>query len=1335
MARLITTDLGGVPPFDCLGDQTTVGVRWKKWKRAFELFIEGKGIKDAKQKKALLLHCGGMEMQDIYFTFPEAPQPEENETVFEVTMKQLDTYFTPQVNSAYERHLFRAMKQLPNETIDQFITRLRQKAEFCDYGDKINESIRDQVIEKCNSSHLRRKLLEKGKDLTLNQLQTTARALEASESQAFNMENVRTAVNRVQVQRSQTHVTKSNKSGNPISSSSRRCFRCDKEGHLQNSENCPARNKECNKCHKLGHFAKCCKTKTRNYQPMGRNRENNRGGKIRTNVRLVDSVEEDKDNSDYAFSITNGKQPTINVNLGGVKTEMIIDSGASCNVIDKVMWEWLKTNKIKCESRKTDKHLYSYGSDTPMKVIGSFCALIEVGKEALKAEFIVVEEKGQALLGRDTAIKLKVLKLGTDVQINVVNEGNDIFVKYSDCFEGLGKLKNFTLEIPIDKEITPVAQPLRRIPFHLRERVEKKIAELEQLDVIEKATGPTPWISPVVVVPKSNMDIRLCVDMRQANTAIVRERHPIPTVDEVLHDLNQSKIFSKLDIKWAFHQLELSEESRSITTFVTHKGLYRYKRLMFGISCAPEMYQRVIQQALQGCEGVRNIFDDIIVHGATIDEHDSRLRKLLDRIREKGLTLNKEKCKFRMPELVFMGHLLSARGIGPAKSKIEAVVEARRPETQSEIRSFLGLVNYSARFIPDLATVSEPLRRLTRKGEKFKWEEEQEQAFNELKKRLTNATTLGYYDPKAKTIVITDASPVGLGAVLVQEQDNERRIICYASRTLSDVEKRYSQTEKEALGIVWACERFHMYLHGTEFELHTDHKPLEFIYSSKSKPCARIERWVLRLQPYKFTVRHIAGKHNIADCLSRMTTKSDPYFVEDSESYVRFVAEEATPIALSTRQIERESENDNELKDVIQCLKTGRWDKIQNKAYLTVKTELCCIGKLMLRGTRIVIPLRLREQILKLAHEGHPGIVAMKRRLRSKVWWPGIDKDAEHFVKTCYSCQIVGMPQPHEPIKTTELPTGPWQHIAADLMTPSLPSGDHLFVVVDYYSRYVEVEILKSTTTDKIIASLRKMFLIHGLPLSISTDNGPQFIAREFKEFMKEQDIYHRRTTPLWPQANGEIERQNRSLLKRIKIAQVEKKNWKEELSSYLMMYRTTPHSTTGVSPAELLFRRKIRTRLPGIDDYSHLAEDQDIRDRDSEKKEKGKMYIDEKRGARESDVKTGDTVLLKQKPENKLTPTFSTEPYRVMEKIGNSVTVESPSGVQYRRNTTHVKKLLDNDNSETNNIPHSENSDDVTDVDITNQTEVDKETLVPSRPSRVHKMPEKFKDFVVSFK
>ena len=1357
MCAAYLPDVIGISPFDC-SDTTGVASKWKRWIRAFDLFATGKGVTDPDQKKALLLHSAGMQVQDVYFTMTEV-EGGENDTSYDKTVNTLKAYFQPQSNVPYERHVFRNLSQDANETVDQFITRLRQQSETCDFGTpgNVNEQLRDQVIEKCSSHHLRRKLLEKGRALTLDQVRNIARAMEESERQARSIENL-------EVRQNVNKLTVREKSGPTKTHTYKKltCYACGYDGHTFKDPKCPAKGKQCRKCKGYDHFEQVCKSKPpsrnmSNFRPRGR------GSNVRgSNVNYVHTGETEEENdSMYAFSVWDNDEDCsrLPIDIGGVPVNMIIDSGASCNVVDRNQWEYLKMNSVKCVSTKTTKRIYPYGSTQPLSCAGTFTAEVTVGgdQKLENVEFVVIEGEGQPLLGRDTALKLGILKLGPVVNSIHTERSDRVAEKYPECFQGVGKLKDFQLSISIDKEVKPVVQPTRRIPFHLRDKVSAKLKELEDLDIIEKVDGPSSWVSPVVVVPKAGgKDIRLCVDMRQANQAVRRERYPIPTVDEVFQDLNQGKIFSKLDIKWAYHQIELDEESREITTFTTHEGLYRYKRLMFGISSAPEQYQKVLTQVLQGCGGVRNIFDDIIVHGSTEEEHNARLDNVVRVLRDKGLTLNLEKCELNMSHVVFMGHMLSERGIGPAESKVKAVRDARKPETAAEVRSFLGLVNYSACFIPDLATISAPLRELIKKDVPFRWEHEQQDAFRELKHRLSSAETLAYFDKSAPTKVIADASPVGLGAVLVQEQQGEFRVVYYASRSLSDTEKRYSQTEKEALGLVWACERFHMYLYGSDFELCTDHKPLECIYAPKSKPCARIERWVLRMQPYNYTVRYIPGRQNIADALSRLTVEpSACTSSETSEAYVRFVAEEATPVAMTTREIERASEHDPELIAVRECLLTGKWDTIEYKQYLPVRTELCAIGMLVLRGTRIVVPSELRDRVKSLGHEGHPGVVGMKTRLRAKVWWPGIDKEVEKHCKSCYGCQLVGQPTKPEPMKRTELPTAPWADLAADLLGP-LPSGDYIFVVVDYYSRFFELRVTKSTTSEKITSMLTDIFTTHGLPRTMKTDNGPQVVSEQFRNFMEENGIEHRKSTPLWPQANGEVERQNRSIMKRIRIAQAEGKDWKSDLNNYLVLYRSTPHSTTGVSPAKMLFGREIRTKLPELSEFRGI--EGEARDRDCEMKEKGKVYADKRRNACESDIREGDTVLVKQDRENKLSTPFAKTPVKVVSKNGNSVVVESGQGVRYQRNVTRVKKFVESNTSGKPVLDHtimsdtdkyddtdSETQDDLSGVALefsnSNKTnasgqncsaESDKPVV---RPRRQINLPARFSDYVIGHK
>ena len=531
---------------------------------------------------------------------------------------------------------------------------------------------------------------------------------------------------------------------------------------------------------------------------------------------------------------------------------------------------------------------------------------------------------------------------------------------------------------------------------------------------------------------------------------------------------------------------------------------------------------------------------------------------------------------------------------------------------------------------------------------------------------------------------------------------------------------------------------------------HLPHRASRSKQIFRALPCARVERWVLRLQPYNYTVRHIPGSSNIADSLSRLLSGSEESKeISETEDYLMTIVESATPTA---------SRDDEVFKEIKTCIMSGNWNKLKYKEYLTVKNELCEVGDIILRGTRIVIPEILRTQVIKLGHEGHPGIVVMKQRLRTKVWWPGMDKAIEKSCKTCYGCQLMGKPNRPEPMKRTELPTRPWEQI-------SLPSKDNLLVITDYYSRWVEVVIMKSITAEKTVEALNRTFCMHGYPESITTDNGPQFISQTFKDYMEEHGIYHRKVTPLWPEANGEVERQNRLILKRLRITQAEHKNWKEELQTYLLMYRRTPHCVTGVSPAEMLFRRKLRTKLPELSDHQGSI-DSELRDRDKEPKEKGKLYADEKRRAEECQLKEGDLVLLKQ---NKLCAESESSPYSVVRKSGNSIAIKSKDDVRYKRNVTQMRKFYESDdginesenenvsfndqyyNSDQGieiqsdsinldiNVPNSVSSNtaantlEVTPTDVSIQTP---RAVPPSpradRPSRERRLPARFKDFVM---
>ena len=340
----------------------------------------------------------------------------------------------------------------------------------------------------------------------------------------------------------------------------------------------------------------------------------------------------------------------------------------------------------------------------------------------------------------------------------------------------MGEHKGEPVRIHVDESITPVAQPHRRIPFHVRKQVEEKLTQLESDSIIERTEGPTPWMSPIMVVPLKPNEIRICVD-------IIRERHVISTIDDVLADLNGCKVFSKIYLNQGHHQIPLHCDSRPLTTFSTHVGLFRYKRLNFGLSCAAEVFQKKVSDAIRGISCVKNISDDIYIGGIDNDTHDQHLRQVFPHLHKNGLTIHLPKCQFRVPTMFFFGHVFSEKGMSPDPRKVEALQSVAPPTSVSEVRSLLRSAAFCSSFIKDFEAITRPLRQLTCDGVKWQWTQEEQSSFERLKAALSTKTTLGYFDPKKPTSIFVDGSPVGLGAVLTQEDESTKEVtpLHYAS--------------------------------------------------------------------------------------------------------------------------------------------------------------------------------------------------------------------------------------------------------------------------------------------------------------------------------------------------------------------------------------------------------------------------------------------------------------------------------------------------------------------------------------------------------------------------
>jgi transposase InsO family protein len=806
--------------------------------------------------------------------------------------------------------------------------------------------------------------------------------------------------------------------------------------------------------------------------------------------------------------------------------------------------------------------------------------------------------------------------------------------------------------------------------------VEAELDRLHSTGVITPVTF-SRWAAPIVPVIKSSGEIRICGDYKTTvNQVATPDKYPLPRVDELFAAMSGGSYFTKLDLSHAYQQLVLDDESQELVTINTSKGLYRYTRLPFGVSAAPSIFQRTMDSLLADIPKAVAFLDDILITGSNEAEHWANVEAVLTKLEEAGLRLKRDKCVFGVREVVYLGHRINSDGIQPTTDKVDAVLNAPVPNNVSELKSYLGLLNFYAKFLPHLSSTLAPLHNLLRKDVQWSWGPQQDAAFQTSKQHLVSAEVLVHFDPKKDLILSCDASPYGLGVVLAHRMpDGTERPVAYASRSLSPAERNYAHLDKEGVAVIYGVKKFHQYLYGRPFTITTDHKPLLGLFGeSRAVPpmaSSRIQRWGLTLSAYQYKLVYRPGVANCnADGLSRLPLPDAPSHTPEPHDYV-LVMDHLESTTVNPDKIRLWTGRDPVLSQVREYVMNG-WPRSCRdndlKPYSTRADELSVQSGCVMWGSRVIVPPQGRQYIMNELHEAHPGISKMKALARSYVWWPNMDQELEDKVKHCGQCQVHRKAPPLAPLHPWEWPNEPWERLHLDYAGPFM--GHMFLIVVDAHSKWIDVHIVNRATTSATVEKLRTTFATHGLPRVIVTDNGSNFTSEEFADFMTQNGIKHVKSAPFHPSSNGLAERAVQSFkngMKKMGEGSVETK-----LSRYLMRYRITPHTTTGASPAELLMKRKPRCKLDLVrpNMASHVREKQMDQKANHDKRTKLRTF------------QVDDTVYAKNFARGPLWV-----PGHIISSNGPlSYSVKLHDGRVWKRHVDHVRARSQND--QTCNVP-----------------------------------------------
>ena len=911
---------------------------------------------------------------------------------------------------------FRQLKQRQGESNVIFLANLREAVAKCSYGDLTDDMLRDGFIEGCRSDQLREKLIMTDR-LTLSHLEELAAAHDrglqrkalmqgskSSQSAESTAAGPPTAVEVVFSGRRNSAPAKKKPQQQHADGKSGTCRACGVKGHWAKDKVCRAKSQKCWKCGSVGHFSKCCPNQSKS----------------------VDAVQILSVSTQDVNAVHDVPCPYYTVTINSRPVRMLVDTGSAVSIIPARLYH---QNFSSVPLRPAGP--LSQWDGSGINVLGKIAVSVggPDGQGGLVDVYVAV---GQTpLMGRDLQQRLAV----------TVRHGNVICQVSSQV---LPAIRGYVHKVRLKPDAVPVQMPLRTMPYALREEVGKHLQDLEQQGVIERVDrSASPWLSPTVAIRKrGGKGLRVCLDLSEVNKAVISNGHPIPDMQEMLEKLRGASFLSTLDMKSAYHQLELHESSRDLTAFIHNGQTWRYRRCCFGLKSLPQCLQKLMECVLDGLHGVQAYLDDVIVTGRSRQEHDDRLQQVLRRLEDHNITLNREKCKIGVTSVDFLGFTVADGRISVSSDRVQGLRNLAVPKTTKQLRAVLGSLGFYSKFVPGYSTRVEPLRRQLRKDAPgFVWTPEMEAAFDDVRQAILNSEALSMFDPSLPTVVTTDASDVGLGAVLSQVHPEGERVVAFASSTLNSAQRRYSVSEREGLACVWACEKWHKYLWGQDFVLRTDHAALKSLLTARGigRAGMRMARWAVRLMNYSFAVEHVKGQLNPSDGLSRLPGPQQEV-ADDESDLVACLDDQVT--AVSREEIAVAGREDAEVRTLMDQIPREwprRFGDVSDvlKPYFRCRQELAIDGGLILRGERIVVPAVLRSRVLTLAHESHQGIVRTKQRLRALFWWPAMDAAVEAAIKECPACIAADKTAKTRfaPLNPVPLPAAAWDKVGIDYWT------------------------------------------------------------------------------------------------------------------------------------------------------------------------------------------------------------------------------------------------------------------------------------------------------------